>query len=211
VETERTIEGLLGQPPAAKTGRERILSAAMKLFYERGYQAVGLDQVVAQAGVTKTTFYKHFDSKDALMLAAVELRDRWEKEAWRRAARELGGEDPARQLLAFFDVLEVWFNDAQFRGCPPLHRHGINTAAEFPDRNDPIHRAAASHKRDNRDAWRDLAVAAGATEPEKFADCYTALFEGTLILRQVHDRDDAARVVRPAVEALMATHGLLAL
>jgi len=203
VGTERTIEDLLGQPPAAKTGRERILSAAIQLFYERGFQAVGLDQVVAQAGVTKTTFYKHFESKDALMLAAVELRDRWEMEAWGRAARELGGDDPARQLLAFFDVLEVWFNDAQFRGCI-----FINTAAEFPDRNDPIHRAAASHKRDNRDAWRDLAVAAGATEPEKFADCYTALFEGTLILRQVHDRDDAARVVRPAVEALMATHNI---
>ena len=52
------------------------------------------------------------------------------------------------------------------------------------------------------------AQAAGATDPEAFADQYTALFEGTLVLRQVHDRDDAARVVRPAVEALLAAHGI---
>ena len=64
--------------------------------------------------------------------------------------------------------------------------------------------AAAAHKRKNRDFFRDLAAAGGAGDPEAFADQYTALVEGTLILRQVHGRDDAAKAIKPAVEALIA-------
>jgi hypothetical protein len=63
---------------------------------------------------------------------------------------------------------------------------------------------AAEHKRKNRDLFRDLARAAGAADPESFADRYTALVEGTLVLRQVHGRDDAAKVIKPAVESLVA-------
>jgi len=203
VAERKSIHELLGAPPPAKTGRERLLWVAVELFYARGFQAVGLDAVIAEAGVTKTTFYKHFASKDALMLDAVKLRDAWETEAWGRAVREVGGDDPAAQLLALFDVMDRWFTGPSFRGCMFL-----NTAAEFPNRNDPIHQAAADHKRASRDGWRDLARAAGAADSESFADQYTALVEGTLVLRQVHDRDDAATVIRPAVEALMASHGI---
>jgi len=203
MEPHRSVHELFGAPPPATTGRERLLSAAIDLFSARGFHAVGLDQVIARAGVTKTTFYKHFESKDELMLEAVRMRDAWEMEAWGRAAQTLGGNDPARQLLAFFDVLELWFNSEDFRGCI-----FINTAAEFPDANDPIHQAAAKHKRANRDGWRDLARAAGATDPESFADLYTALFEGTLVLRHVHGRDDAVAVIRPAVHALLTDHGV---
>ena len=200
---EKSIHELFGAPPPKETGRERLLTAAMELFYRRGFQTVGLDQVIEAAGVSKTTFYKHFESKDELMLAAVRLYDEWEMGAWGRAVQELADDDPAAQLLGFFDVAERWFNDPGFGGCL-----FINTAAQFPDANDPVHRAAAKHKRDNRDAWRDLARLAGAADPETFADQYTALFEGMLILRQVHGRNDAAVVVRPAAEALMQAHGI---
>jgi len=195
---EKTIWELFGQPDPPKTGRDRIVAAALGLFYDRGFQAVGVDQVVAAAGVTKTTFYKHFPSKDDLMVEAVRVRDDWETEALARAVRELAGDDPRAQLLGLFDVLDIWFNDPDFRGCL-----FINTAAEFPNRNDPVHRAAAAHKRRCRDTARDLAEAAGAADPESFADRYTALVEGMLVLRQVHDRDDAAKVIRPAAVALL--------
>src|SRR5215471_14419496 len=66
---------LLGVPPPPRNGRERIVAAAVKLFYRRGFGAVGLDQVIAAAGVAKTTFYKHFDSKDDLVIAAIQRRD----------------------------------------------------------------------------------------------------------------------------------------
>jgi AcrR family transcriptional regulator len=161
---------------------------------------VGIDQVLAGAGVTKTTFYKHFASKDDLILAAIRTRDEWEMEAWARALEQLAGDDPRQKLLALFDVLDTWFNDDDFRGCV-----FINTAAEFPNPHDPIHQAAAEHKRRNRDYFQELALDAGVPDAQAgaFADQYTVLVEGTLILRQVHGRDDAARMIRPTIEALV--------
>jgi AcrR family transcriptional regulator len=101
------------------------------------------------------------------------------------------------------DVMDAWFNDPDFRGCMFM-----NTAIEFPNPHDPVHQAAAAHKRQTRDHFRNLARAAGAAPAaaETFADCYTALIEGALVLRQTHGRNDAARVVRPAVEQLMAAY-----
>jgi AcrR family transcriptional regulator len=194
---------LLGQPAAPRTGRQRLIAAAVELFYRHGFGAVGIDRVIAAAGVTKTTFYKHFEGKDDLMVAAVRQRDEWESAAWARAIRKLAGDDPGRQLLAMLDVMDIWFNDPDFRGCMFM-----NTAIEFPNPHDPVHQAAAAHKRQTRDYFRDLARAAGAgtSAAETFADCYTALIEGALVLRQSHGRNDAARVVRPAVEQLMATY-----
>src|SRR5437016_3477716 len=80
---------------APRTGRDRLVAAAVELFYRNGFGAVGVDRVIAAAGVTKTTFYKHFDSKDELMVAAVQRRDEWESQAWDRAVRKLAGDDPA--------------------------------------------------------------------------------------------------------------------
>jgi len=132
-------------------------------------------------------------------VAAIQQRDEWEMQAWINAVKTIAGDDPRAQLLAFFDVLDIWFNAPDFRGC-----QFINAAAEFPNPNDPVHAVAAEHKRKNRNYFRDLAAAAGSIDPESFADRYTALVEGTLILRQVHGRDDAARVIKPAVESLVA-------
>jgi len=148
--------------------------------------------------VTKTTFYKHFESKDELVLACIQWRHEWETQAWNAAVQQLAGDDPRTQLIGFFDVMDLWFNDPDFRGCVFL-----NTAAEFADRRDPIHQAAAMHKKANRDIFRDLAARAGATDPQAFADHYTIMLEGTLILRHVHGRNDAARIARPAVLALI--------
>jgi AcrR family transcriptional regulator len=199
----KTVTEILGLPDPPRTGRERLVSAAIELFYRHGFGAVGVDRVISAAGVTKTTFYKHFDSKDDLMVAAVQRRDEWESQAWDRAVRELAGDDPAGQLLAVLDVMDVWFNDPDFHGCMFM-----NTAAEFPNPHDPVHQAAAAHRRKGRDHFRDLARAAGAepADAETFADCYTALMEGALILRQTHGRNDAARVIRPAVQQLIGTY-----
>lgn len=194
----KSVSELLGRPPAAQSGRDRLIAAGIDLFYRRGFQAVSLDQVIEHTGVTKTTFYKHFEGKDDFVLACIRDRDEWETQAWDRAARQLAGDNPRARLLAFFDVLDAWFNDPDFRGCM-----FINAAAEFSDRRDPIHHAAAAHKRRARDYFRELAVAAGAVEPDIFADQFTILLEGTLVLRHVHDRDDAARIVLPTVVELV--------
>ena len=199
----KTVTEILGLPPPPKTGRERLVAAAIELFYRHGFQAVGIDQIIARAGVTKTTFYKHFESKDDLMVAAVQRRDEWESAAWERAIQNMAGGDPAKQLLAFFDVLDIWFNDPEFRGCMFM-----NAAAEFPNPNDPVHQAAAIHKKKSQDLVRRLAREGGASgsSVDTFVDCFSAMFEGALILRQTQGRNDAARVVRPAVEQMSATY-----
>jgi AcrR family transcriptional regulator len=189
---------LLGVFEIPERGRGRIVATAVELFYRHGFSAVGLDWVLDESGVTKTTFYKHFQSKNELMVAAVEMRDAWELEAWKRAARALGGDDARAQLLALFDVLDVWFNDEGFGGCMFL-----NVASEFPNPHDPVHRAAAKHKLANWELVRDLARRAGDPAPDTFADLYMIAFEGALVLRQVYGRNDAARSARPIVERLI--------
>jgi AcrR family transcriptional regulator len=199
----KSVAELLGLPEVPKSGRERLIAVAVELFYRRGFNAVGIDQVIDAAGVTKTTFYKHFDGKDDLMVAAVQRRDEWESQAWQRAVRNRVGDDPAAQLLGMIDVMDLWFNDPEFGGCM-----FINAAAEFPNPHDPVHQAAAAYKKKCRDARRDMARAAGAgpAAADAFADCYTALIEGALILRQTQGRNDAARAIRPAVEQLMRAY-----
>jgi AcrR family transcriptional regulator len=199
----KTVTELFGLPDAPRTGRERLIAAAVELFYRHGFGAVGIDRVIATAGVTKTTFYKHFESKDELMVAAVKRRDEWESQAWDQAVRKLAGDDPVGQLLAMLDVMDVWFNDPDFRGCL-----FTNTATEFPNPHDPVHQAAAVYKRRSRDHRRDLARIAGADSAaaETFADCYTALIEGALVLRLTQGRNDAARAIRPAVEQLISAY-----
>jgi AcrR family transcriptional regulator len=201
--TTRSVTELLGLPAPPKTGRERLVAAAIELFYRQGFGAVGIDQVIATAGVTKTTFYKHFESKDELMVAAVLRRDEWESQAWERAVRKLAGDDPARQLLAVIDVLDLWFNEPDYHGCMFM-----NAATEFPNPHHPVHQAANAYRQRFRNHWRDLANAAGAdaAAAETFTDCFAALVEGALILRQTQGRNDAARAVRPAVEQLIGTY-----
>ncbi len=198
--SNRSIAQLLGLPDPPKTGRERLVAAAIELFYRHGFAAVGIDQVIRSAGVTKTTFYKHFESKDDLMVAAVKRRDEWESQAWDRAVRGLAGDDPARQLLATLDVLDWWFNNPDFHGCM-----FTNAAMEFPNPHDPVHQAAAEHKHKVREQWRGLAGACGAdaAAADTFTDCLAALVEGALVLRQTQGRNDAARAVRPAVVQLL--------
>src|SRR5215813_4658901 len=150
---KKTVSELFGLPDPPATGRERIVASAVNLFYRNGFGAVGIDQVIALAGVTKTTFYKHFEGKDDLMVAAVKRRDEWESRAWDRAVRKIAGDDPLKQFTGLLDVMDVWFNDPDFLGCM-----FINTAVEFPNPHDPVHQAAAAHKKATRDHFRNLAL-----------------------------------------------------
>jgi AcrR family transcriptional regulator len=197
----KTVAELFGVTEPPREGRLRLIHVAVELIYNHGFQAVGVDQVINAAGVSKTTFYKHFESRDDLLVAAIHQRDEWESKAFNAEVERLSRSDPAASLLAVFDVLDTWFNSLDFKGC-----QFINAAAEFPNPHDPVHAVAADYKRKQRDGFRDLAQAAGAPDAEAFADQYAALVEGTLILRQVHGRNDAARVVRPAAEALVEKH-----
>lgn len=197
----RTVAEIFGVPEPPTQGRDRLVGTAIELFYRLGFNAVGIDRVIAEAGVSKTTFYKHFESKDDLIIAAIKTRDDWETVAWTRAVRKIAGDDARRELRALFEVLDEWFNAEDFRGCMFL-----SAATEFPNPNDPIHRAAAAHKTTFRKYVRETAIRAGAMEPDAFADAFALLFEGTLVMRQIYGRDDAAKIALATVDQLLSRY-----
>lgn len=125
-----------------KPPRERILLTAHDLFYSDGIRATGIDKVIAEAGVSKVTFYRCFPSKNALILAFLDYRHQrwisWFREALQRqAGREVQG------LMCLVPVLEEWFNNPLFRGCA-----FINTVAEFGDSFPEALDACRRHKQD---------------------------------------------------------------
>jgi AcrR family transcriptional regulator len=156
--------------------KEHLLDTALRLFYERGFHATGIDAILAEAGVAKMTLYKYFKSKDDLIVAALELRDRrWM--AWFTEELRRRGRTPRQRLLAVFDVLGEWFGGDEFRGCL-----FINAASEYCGLDPRIGDLAARHKRLVRDELRSLAEAAGAGRPDRLADQVALLVEGAIVM-----------------------------
>ena len=155
------------------SARERILDAAFRLFYAHGPRGVGVDTVIAESGVAKATLYKHFPSKDDLVLAYLDKVDQAWFGALRAAARE-AGDEPREQLVGMFDALAGACRREGYHGCA-----FINTAAESPA-SSPVHARTVEHKNVVR-AWvTDLARRAGAADPELLARQLTLLLDGGL-------------------------------
>ncbi len=184
-----------------KNTRERITRIAMDLFYEHGFHAVGLDRVIEQAGVTKTTFYYHFESKDDLILTAMSERDEASVQRWRDEVRQAAGGDPRRMLIGFVESLSVWFEDERFHGCVYT-----NAAAEFPSRYDPIHQLGAVHKHRIEAMLDEVAEDAGAAEPRALAQELMVIIEGALVWRHVAARPNAAAVALQLAHRTLAAH-----
>jgi AcrR family transcriptional regulator len=185
----------------ATSTRERLIRSAHDLFYCQGFHAVGLDQIISEVGVTKTTFYNHFASKDDLIMEALRWHDDWWQQTFRRMLRAHGGDTPRGQLEAVPDALEELFESDRFNGCI-----FVNVAVEFPLPHDPAHRLAAEHKRAMEDILRELAGYAGAAEPQALAEDMALLMEGAYVTRQVSGRADTVDVVRRMVAMLVERH-----
>jgi len=182
----------------AMTRRDCLIDTALTLFNQGGYHATGIDQILAECGVAKMTLYKHFRSKDDLILAVLQRRDeRWRQ--WFQGAVERRAATPRARLLAVFEALEEWFAQPDFRGCLFL-----GAAAEFPDPQDPIHAAAAAHHRHVLAYLRTLAAAAGARHAARLARELMLLVEGAIAVTQVNGPVGAAKQARRAAETLIA-------
>jgi AcrR family transcriptional regulator len=172
----------------AQAPRERILDTAYGLFSQRGVHDVGIDELIERAGVAKATLYRHFPSKDALVLAFLEQREqRWtygwvEAEARRRATA------PEEQLLAIFDLFDEWFHRDDFEGCS-----FINVLLEIGNLDHPIGRASADYLEHIRSVVRTLAQEAELREPEVFALSWHILMKGSIVQAAEGDRDAAKR------------------
>jgi AcrR family transcriptional regulator len=188
-------------PPAAASkdrARDRIVSVATRLFYARGIRAVGVDLVVAESGVAKTTLYKHFRSKDDLIAECLHrLDDRYFR--WFEQEVETRTDDPRGRLTALFDVLDDWFQRPDFRGCA-----FINASVELADPDHPARSAITNHKRRSRDLITRLADEAGLQEPQTVSDDLMLLMEGAIITALVEDDWQAARRAGAAAAKILS-------
>jgi len=181
--------------------RERLIQTAHGIFYCEGFHAVGLDRILAEVGITKTTFYNHFASKDELVVAVLEWHDRWWQDSFRRMLRTHGGDTPLGQLLAIPDAMEELFGTDDFNGCI-----FVNVAVEFPAHHDPANQLARRHKAAMEDILREIAGYAGARDPAAFAAEAGLLMEGAYITRQVTGREDTAAVLRRLINMVVERH-----
>ncbi|HYZ34902.1 MAG TPA: helix-turn-helix domain-containing protein [Crenalkalicoccus sp.] len=168
---------------------ERILRTADELFYRDGIQAVGVDTIAAEAGISKRTLYNHFPSKDALIAAYLSRRLRPLPEA--RGA-------PAEEILGYFDALGRWFASPEFRGCPLL-----NAVSELGDRCHPAHAIARDGKERRRLWFRERLASLGVADPDGLALQLLLLVDGAIAQALVRRDVKAAAAARNAARVLI--------
>ena len=168
--------------------RERILCSAYELFSKHGVRAVGVDDVIVRADVAKATLYRHFPSKDALVLAFLERREEVWTRGWIEAEVRRRAASAREQLLAIFDLFDEWFRRDDFEGCS-----FVNILLESPNRDGPIARACVTHLRQIRELLGGLAVDAGLRDVDNFAHAFHLLMKGAIAHAEEGDADAARR------------------
>ena len=185
----------IGRP--ARSARERILAAATELFCLHGFATTGVDTIAAQSGAAKSTLYKHFASKEKLIEAVLDA----EGAAWRawlftRLSAVEGG--PQARLLGLFDVLEDWFSDENYYGCP-----FINAISEAPQLDERTRCLAGTHKAHLLTWLRSQALELGRN-PDEVARVFVVLIDGAIVAAQATRDPIFARSARDAAEGYLA-------
>jgi AcrR family transcriptional regulator len=181
--------------------RQRLIDVAIRRFYRDGFRNVGLDQILADVGISKTAFYKHFESKEDLMLAALEVQNRWLQETFRQMVQDRGGPSAHGQLRALFDVVEQIIESNEFHGCI-----FVNVSMEFPLLHEPAHQAAARSKEAIESLVHDLALKAGAADPQALAQELCLIMEGVYVTRHVTGRPNTVAIARRLAERALEEH-----
>ncbi|MFC5500708.1 TetR/AcrR family transcriptional regulator [Lysinimonas soli] len=166
------------QARVTRTGpatRERILDAATQLFYANGLRSVSADRIVAQVGITKVTFYRHFPTKEDLIVAYLERRARWERDAV-EAARAAAPGKPAEALRMIVDGIGQESCSPGFRGCP-----FINAAAEYPDPEHPVRVVVGVHRAWFKGAIEEFLIELGVSDSSRIADQLVMLRDGAMV------------------------------
>jgi AcrR family transcriptional regulator len=189
-------------PPAADTAlgtspRARLLGVANELFYRRGIRSVGIDEVIAAAGVAKMSLYRSFPSKDELVAAYLRARSALYWQWWNATVARHPGQ-PRKQLLALAASIGRRSRRFAWRGCP-----FTNAATEFPERGHPGRRVALANKREMRRRLRVLAKAARARDPVLLADQLALLIEGTYSCAVTFGARGPGRALASAAKAMI--------
>jgi AcrR family transcriptional regulator len=185
-EIEEVAVSREGDTPQPVT-QQRILESAYELFSRRGIRGVGINEVIDRAGIAKDTLYRHFRSKDELVVAFLDLREqRWTHEFVEAGARSRGP-DPEEQLLGIFDVFDGWFAQPDFEACA-----FINTLLEMGTEH-PGGRASVRHLETIRSIVRGLAEEAELRDPTSFAHSWHILMKGSIVAAAEGDTKAAQR------------------
>jgi AcrR family transcriptional regulator len=179
-----------GESPA----RRRILDTATGLFYAEGVHAVGIDRIIAEAGVAKATFYHHFPAKDQLVRAYLEEQSQLR----RTAVAQLPAQPPRDTLLAIFNFVAELARQPGYRGCP-----FINAAAEYPDPASPVRLAIDEHRRWIREVMRELLVADGHRDPDRTADILMVVGDGLLVGSHLDDPAELPALIHDVVTRVL--------
>jgi AcrR family transcriptional regulator len=187
-----------GAPRNQAQVRDRILETASALFYRRGVRAVGVDLVVEEAGVAKTSLYRHFKTKDDLIAAFLEREDEDFWRCWDSVAQRQPT-DAKAELEAQLTWIGERVGRANYRGCPQL-----NVAAEFPDPAHPARAVATAHKNELRRRLKQIAERLHARRPDELASQLALLINGAFVSLQIFSADEATPVLLAASRALIA-------
>jgi AcrR family transcriptional regulator len=183
----------------AEQARVQLLEAAEGLFYGRGIQSVGMDDIRAAAGLSLKRVYQLYPAKDELVEAYLDRRDaRWRgRVAAHVDAARAAGAGPDEAVLAVFDWLELWFGEPDFRGCAWINANGeLGTVSE----------RVAAHARRHKQAFRDFlgGLVEAAGRPPALADAVYLLAEGAMVTAGIFGSVAPAGQAREAARALLA-------
>lgn len=187
-----------GPPHNQAQVRDRILETASALFYRRGVRAVGVDLVVEEAGVAKTSLYRYFKTKDDLIAAFLEREDEAFWNCWDSVAQRQQT-DAKAELEAQLAWIGERVGRPNYRGCPQL-----NVAAEFPDPAHPARAVATAHKNELRRRLKQIAERLHARRPDELASQLALLINGAFVSSQIFSADEATPVLLAASRALTA-------
>jgi len=196
--------------PAAKrrTGtRQKLVDAGLKRFYSEGFRNAGLDPILAEVGITKTAFYKHFSCKEDLMVEVLQQRALQMKSQLQELLCELGGNSASGQAHSLIDAIEriIQGSAKEFRGCI-----FINASMEFPLLHEPAHQAAVRNQEALTQLLHDIAERAGAENPMALAEELVLIVDGTYVARQVTGSVNTYAIARRLLRTVLAIHGIKA-
>lgn len=188
----------MGRTRETSEARQRILETADRLFYRVGIRAVGIDRIIAEAGVAKMSLYKHFPSKDDLILAVLQYREQGVLEFF-RTAMERHAKKLKTPLRAFFAALKDFFESPGFRGCAFQ-----NAAVELADPAHPGTEFVRGHKQRFSEFLQGLVEQSVGTAGAKVAPAVALLVEGAIVTAVIQGTPDTADVARDAALKLVA-------
>ncbi|MFJ9820851.1 TetR/AcrR family transcriptional regulator [Streptomyces sp. NPDC101151] len=174
--------------------RERLVRAASRLFYYEGVRAIGVERLIAEAGVTKATFYRHFASKDDLVVAYLLTKDAY----YRQVAEPLAaGHPPAAAIDLIFEAISEHARERGFRGSPFL-----NAAAEYPAADHPVRGLVTAHRDWIRTLFQDLLTRLGHEDPKSAAGALLMLYDGAMAAGYLDDWSAAHKTLLDAVRLI---------